>query len=130
MAAQSAKHTGRKILIVEDNPTNRRLIEMVLRGIGAHLLTAEDGEQGLEVARREKPDLILMDLQLPGISGVEVTRILKSDQQTSSICIVALTGHDLPEERDAAIQAGCSGYIIKPIDARSFPGKVLGFLNE
>ena len=117
------------VLIVEDNPTNRKLIEVLLRRSGFRLLSAESAEQGLEIAFREKPDLILMDLLLPQMSGIEATRQLRANPLTANAIIVALTATPFDDERDAAIAAGCSGCIIKPVDIQQFPAQVQAFLQ-
>src|SRR5512143_2988563 len=121
---------NKKILLVEDSPLNRRLIEAILRPHGYRLLVAEDGQKGIDIALAELPDLILMDVQLPGVSGYEATRILKSRPETSSIPIVALTAHAMSDERDRAMAAGCDGYIVKPIDTRAFPDQVQSYLSH
>jgi two-component system cell cycle response regulator DivK len=117
------------ILIVEDNPTNRKLIEVLLRRSGYHLLSAESAEQALEIAIQEKPGLILMDLVLPKMSGIEATRLLRANPLTANTTIVALTASPFADERDAAISAGCAGCIMKPVDIRSFADQVKSYLN-
>jgi CheY-like chemotaxis protein len=109
------------ILIVEDNLPNRKLIEMVLRPRGYRLLLASNGVEAINIAQREKPDLILMDLQLPLLSGYDATRKLKQMPETAHIPVVALTAHAMREEQRAAEEAGCDGFISKPISTRSFP---------
>ena len=118
------------ILIVEDNLLNRKLIEAILKPIGYRLLTAVDGEEGIEVATRERPELILMDLQLPKVSGYDATEVLKSQPETAHITIVALTAHAMADERERALAAGCDGYITKPVDTRVFPGQVREYLDS
>ena len=120
---------GETVLIVEDNPTNRRLIEVVLRRSGYRLLSAESGEQGVEIALREKPALILMDIQMPTMNGIDATRILRADPTTAHTPIVALTASAVAEERERAFEAGCNGYITKPIDTRAFPQQVQDYLE-
>jgi len=118
------------ILIVEDSPLNRKLVETVLKQHGYRLLVAEDGQAGVEVALRERPDLILMDVMMPVMNGYDATRRLKDHRETTRIPIVALTASAMPYERDQALNAGCDGYISKPIDTRAFPGQVKQFLNR
>jgi two-component system cell cycle response regulator DivK len=118
------------ILIVEDSTLNRKLVETVLRPRGYRLLTAEDGREGVEIAIRERPDLILMDMQMPKISGYDATSILKAQPETAYIPIVALTAHVMEDERERALAAGCDGYITKPIDTRSLPGQVRQYLDS
>jgi len=116
------------ILIIEDNPTNRKLIEVLLRRTGCRLLTAESAEQGIEIALREHPDLILMDLILPKMNGIEATRQLRADPLMKAVVIVALTASPFDDERQAALDAGCAGYIAKPVDPRIFAGQVQAYL--
>lgn len=117
------------ILIVEDSLLSRKLVETVLRPHGYRLLVAADGEEAIEVATREQPDFILMDLQLPKVSGYDATQRLKSQPETADIPIVALTAYAMAEERERALAAGCDGYITKPIDTRTFPGQVRQYLD-
>jgi CheY-like chemotaxis protein len=116
------------ILIVEDNPTNRKLIEVILRRAGFQTLSVEDGESALEVALREKPQLILMDIQLPGMNGLEATRILRAASFLAPI--IALTGNESGQERDEAAAAGCTAHITKPVDPRTFPDQIRSFLTS
>ncbi len=116
------------ILLVEDSPLNRRLIEAILKPRGYRLLVAEDGQKGIDIAVAELPHLILMDVQLPEVSGYDATRILKSREETRHIPIVALTAHAMSDERDRAMAAGCDGYIVKPIDTRAFPDQIREYL--
>ncbi|CAG0934384.1 Polar-differentiation response regulator DivK [Thermoflexales bacterium] len=118
-----------KILIVEDNALNRALLLAVLKTQGFEILSAENGLQGLELARRELPDLILMDVMLPGLNGYEATRRLKAELLTRHIPIIAVTANAAPAERERALDAGCDGYIAKPIDTRTLPGQVRLFLR-
>ncbi len=118
------------ILIVEDSPLNRKLVEAVLRPHGYRLLIAVDGEEAIEMATRERPDLILMDIQLPKVSGYDATKILRSQPETAHIPIVALTAHAMADERERVMAAGCDGYITKPIDTRAFPGRVRQYLDS
>ncbi|HSD85488.1 MAG TPA: response regulator [Anaerolineae bacterium] len=118
-----------KILIVEDNALNRALLTAVLKPAGFEILSAEDGRQGIDVAQRELPDLILMDVMLPGLNGYEATRRLKAEPATQHIPIIAITANAAPAERERALDAGCDGYIAKPIDTRALPGQVRLFLR-
>ncbi len=118
-----------RILIVEDNALNRALLQAVLKRAGYELLMAEDGETGVELALRENPDLILMDVMLPLINGYEATRRIKMNPATRHIPIVAITANDAPSERDRALDAGCDGYITKPIDTRILPNQIRLFLR-
>ncbi|MDQ6747816.1 MAG: ATP-binding protein, partial [Candidatus Dormibacteraeota bacterium] len=115
-AASSEKEQAAKvILIVEDNPSNLELAKLVLAGGGFRVESAVDGQEGLLKAKELKPALILMDLQLPGIDGLEVTRALKRDPDTADIKVVALTANAMKGAKEEAIAAGCVGYITKPI---------------
>lgn len=111
-----------KILLVEDNEMNRDMLSRRLQRKGYSVVTAHDGEQGLLLARSEMPDLILMDISLPVMGGLEVTRLLKSDEATRHIPIIALTAHALVTDRDKAFEAGCDDYDTKPVE--------FGRLNE
>jgi len=117
------------ILIVEDSTLNRKLAEAILRPHGYRLLIAVDGQEGIEIATREQPELILMDMQLPRVSGYDATRTLKAQPETAHIPIVALTAHAMADEREQALAAGCDGYLTKPIDTRAFPDQVREYLD-
>ena len=119
-----------KILIVEDNPQNMRLVEMTLKGGGYVLLKATDGEEALDLATREQPDLIIMDMQLPKLSGLEVTRRLRQISAFNCIPIIALTAYAMKGEREKFIEAGCDAYVSKPINTRELPGMVTKMLQQ
>jgi two-component system cell cycle response regulator DivK len=108
------------ILIVEDNTRNLKLFRDVLHAAGYTSLEATDGRQGVELAIREKPDLILMDIQLPAMDGLEATKLLKADDRTKEIPIIALTSHAMVGDEERIYEAGCDGYISKPIDVKLF----------
>jgi two-component system cell cycle response regulator DivK len=116
------------VLIIEDNRRNMLLIRDLLRLHGFRTLEAADGEEGIARAKAERPDLILMDLQLPGMDGLTATRVLRQDPITAAIPVVALTAHAMKGDRERALEAGCSGYIPKPIDTRRFLAQVQTFL--
>lgn len=119
-----------KILIVEDNPRNLRLLIMTLRDKGYSLLEANDGGQALAMAREERPDLIIMDIQLPRIDGLEVTRRLRQTPGLSQTPIIAITAYAMKEDRNKAFAAGCDAYVLKPIDTRQLPGIVAEMLER
>jgi signal transduction histidine kinase len=119
-----------RVLVVEDNPSNLDLARMVLEGNGFAVDTASNGFEGLEKARHLQPDLILMDMQLPGVDGLAVTRQLKADPATASIKVVALTANALKGSEEQALAAGCSGYIAKPIELKKFMLQVTNFLEK
>src|SRR3954449_13478495 len=108
--------TMAKILLVEDNEMNRDMLARRLQRRGHEIRCAIDGVEGLEVARREAPGLILMDMTLPGIDGWEASRQLKSDPATRAIPIIALTAHAMSDDRQRAIEAGCDDYDTKPVE--------------
>lgn len=125
----NADQNPKTILVVEDSALNRKLVQTLLRSQGYHLLIAVDGQEAIEIATREHPDLILMDMQLPKVSGYDATQTLKAQPETAGIPIVALTAHAMAEEREHALSIGCDGYITKPIDTRAFPGQVKEHLD-
>jgi two-component system cell cycle response regulator DivK len=109
-----------KVLVVEDIDENRSLMRQLLGRLGVTVLEAVDGRQGLEMARREQPDLILMDLSLPVIDGWEATRLLKANPATRDIPVVAVTAHALKGDEVRARAVGCDGYVSKPLDVVAF----------
>jgi signal transduction histidine kinase len=119
---------GSTVLVVEDNPVNRKLARNVLRSRGYRVLEADTAEEGIEIARSEHPHLILMDLELPGLNGIEATRRLKADPQTREIPVVALSAFARDTDQARAREAGCSGYIAKPIRLSRFPQQVGSYL--
>jgi len=120
----------KKILIVEDNPTNMRLIRMVLGNKGYRLLEATDGEEALAVAIEGRPDLIVMDIQLPKMDGLEVTRRLRQTPQFRETPIIALTASAMEGDREKIMAAGCDQYISKPVSTRQFPRLVAEMLQR
>jgi len=118
----------KKILIVEDNEQNLYLETFLLEKQGYEVVQARNGQQGLKLAASEHPDLILLDIQLPVMDGYEVAKRLKQALETTSIPIVAVTSYAMAGDREAALAAGCQGYIEKPIDPDSFVEQVKGFL--
>jgi len=118
-----------KILLVEDNEMNRDMLSRRLQRRGHEVVIAIDGTQGMEVARRETPGLILMDMTLPGIDGWEASRQLKADPQTSSIPIIALTAHAMSNDRERALEAGCDDYDTKPVDFPRLLAKIQALLD-
>ena len=118
-----------KILVVEDNAKNRKLIRCLLEINGIDAIEASDAETGIQMAQRHQPDLILMDIQLPGMDGLAATRILKDTPDLKSINIVALTSYAMAGDSQKAEAAGCDGYLTKPIDTRSFMDNIRPFLR-
>ena len=118
-----------KILYVEDNPVNRHLVRRILTKAGYVVLEAKDGLTGIRIAEQKRPDLILMDLMLPGMDGYQVTTRLKSLPELAHTPIVALTAKTMEGARERALVAGCDGYIPKPIDVEQLPTQIAEFLS-
>ena len=115
-----------KILVVEDNEINRDMVVRRLQRRGFTIVSAVDGQQGIDMTRSEKPDLILMDMSLPVVDGWEATRQIKSDPNIKHIPIIGLTAHAMVGDRDKAIQAGCNDYATKPVEFE----KLVGLINR
>jgi two-component system cell cycle response regulator DivK len=122
--------TTKKILVVEDNQDSRELVIKVLKSRGYLIMEAADGEAALQKLAEERPDLILMDISLPKIDGYEVTRRLKKQESFKDIPIIALTAHAMKGDREKSLQAGCDGYIPKPISVRDLPDQIQTFLMK
>lgn len=118
-----------KLLIVEDNEMNRDMLSRRLQRRGYEIVVAVDGRDGIEVARLEKPDLILMDMSLPEMDGWEATGVLKGDEDTREIPIIALTAHAMSEDRERAMAAGCDDYDTKPIEFKRLQQKIEALLD-
>jgi CheY-like chemotaxis protein len=112
---------GERILIVDDNATNLKLVAYLMKANGYDVATALDAESAIDSLRVTRPDVILMDIQLPGIDGLELTRRLKADPGTRDIVIIAVTAYAMKGDQDKAFAAGCDEYITKPIDTRALP---------
>ena len=110
-----------RILIVDDNPTNLKLVTFLMQQSGYDVTTAADADDAMASIRTRPPDLILMDVQLPGIDGLELTRRLKTDPATQSILIIAVTAYAMKGDQDKALSAGCDDYVTKPIDTKQLP---------
>ena len=119
-----------KVLLVEDNEMNRDMLSRRLARRGFDVLMAVDGEQGVQMAKAEMPDLILMDMSLPVLDGWEATRQIKAEVSTQSIPLIALTAHAMAGDRDKSIQAGCDDYDTKPIELPRLLDKMDRLLNE
>jgi CheY-like chemotaxis protein len=117
-----------RILIVEDNKANLELVQYLLTASGYTTLAAWDGREGVQIAREEKPDLIVCDLRMPGMDGYDVMRYLKKDSLLRHIPIVAVTAHSMPGVRDDVLAAGFDGYLSKPIDPETFVRTIENFL--
>ncbi|MDB6093765.1 MAG: two-component response regulator [Verrucomicrobia bacterium] len=119
-----------KILLVEDNEMNRDMLARRLQKRGYELVLAVDGILAVEMTQKEKPDLVLMDMSLPGLDGWEASRRLKADPATASIPIIALTAHAMAEDREKALAAGCNEFETKPVDLTSLLAKMESFLGK
>jgi len=118
------------ILIVEDNDNNRDLLKDILSFHGYEIAVASDGQEGVDLARELRPDLILMDIQMPGMDGMTAGSILKGDRLTSGLKIIALTSFAMEGDREKFLAAGFDGYLAKPISTRELPGLIKGWLQE
>lgn len=121
-------NSGITIMIVEDNPVNLRLVSDLLEFEGFEVSRCVDAEIALEKLKELRPELILMDIALPGMDGIELTKILKSDDKTKDIKIIGLTAFAMKGDRERILEAGCDGYITKPIDTRTFTKQIMQFL--
>ena len=120
--------TGGIILIIEDNLLNLELATDLLEASGFVVHSAQTAEEGLRVARELLPDLVLMDFSLPGMDGLSATKNLKADPATRHLAVVGLTANAMKGDEEAALNAGCDGYLIKPIDTRTFVATVTEFI--
>ena len=121
---------GEAILIVDDTPVNLKLTRILLVGEGYHVLTAASAEEALELLRTARPQLILADIQLPGIDGLEMTRRIKQDSATRGIAVLALTAFAMNGDEQKAIEAGCDGYITKPVNTRTLGQRIRQVLDS
>jgi len=118
----------KRILVVEDNETNMYLIKFMLKKSGYEVIEAGEGAAGVELAIKEKPDLIIMDIQLPDIDGLEATKRIRAAEADSDIPIIALTSFAMAGDRERALAAGCTGYIEKPINPETFIAEIEKYL--
>lgn len=121
---------GEPILIIDDNPINLKLEKILLSVEGYDIRTATDAEEALNLLEAFHPNLILMDLQLPGMSGLELTTKLKATPKYKDIIIIAITAYAMKGDREKALAAGCDGYISKPIDTKTLPGVIANYLLQ
>lgn len=120
----------KRILVVDDNETNLYLIRFILEKGGHEVIEARDGLEGVELALQKHPDLVIMDIQLPGIDGHEATRRIRTAEADENLPILALTSFAMPVDRELALAAGCNSYITKPIDVKNFIDEINRFLAE
>ena len=125
MITQSAN----KILVIEDNALSLELVTDILEAHGHVVCQARTAEEGLRLAKAVPPDVILMDLSLPGMDGLAATKTLKADPVTRHLPVIALTAHAMRGDEQGALDAGCDGYLSKPIDTATFPARVEGFIE-
>jgi len=121
--------SGNKILVIEDNALNLELATDILEANGHVVYQARTAEEGLRLAKGASPDVILMDLSLPGMDGLVATKALKADPATRHLPVIALTAHAMRGDEQGALDAGCDGYLSKPIDTATFPARVAGFIE-
>ena len=122
--------SGQRILVVEDNPLNLKLVRDVLTAFGYEVVEAKSGEEGVELAGTCDPDLVLMDLQLPGIDGYEALRLLRQDPRLGGVPVVAVTAFAMKEDRERTAREGFDGYLGKPISVGALPSQVSDFLSN
>ena len=120
---------AKTILIVEDVTKNMTLFRDLLQVSGYSIIEASGGKEGIELAKAKKPDLILMDIQMPGMDGLEATRILKADATISGIPVIALTAYAMKGDKERMLEAGCDGYLAKPINTDDFLKEVAEYLS-
>ena len=121
--------TNKTVLVIEDNDLNMKLVKSLLQMGKYDVLAAVVAESGITLAHEHRVDLILMDIQLPGMDGLAATKILKEDPRLKNIPVIALTSHAMEGDDKKAIDAGCDGYITKPIDTRNFLINIARYLN-
>jgi CheY-like chemotaxis protein len=117
------------ILLIEDNEQNRYLISYLLKANGYSVVHAADGPTGIALAVEAAPQLVLLDIRLPGMDGYSVSRILRAHESLAAVPIIAVTSYAMPGDREAAFAAGCQGYIEKPIDPSTFVATIAGYLS-
>jgi CheY-like chemotaxis protein len=117
------------ILVIEDNELNMKLVRGILSVTLYEMIEAVNAEVGLLMVRKHRPDLILMDIQLPGMDGLSATRVIKGEKSIDDIPIIALTSYAMQGDEEKAMEAGCAGYITKPFDAKTLLKKIKEFLN-
>ena len=119
-----------RVLLVEDDELNLELLQEVLEAAGYTALVATDAHTGIEIARREQPDAILMDVQMPGMDGIEATRLLQAEAATAHIPVIAVTAHVKPEDRERCLAAGCILHLPKPVDTRTLPEQLARVIDK
>jgi CheY-like chemotaxis protein len=118
------------VLVIEDNELNMKLVRSLLQLDDFDVLEADNAEKGIRLMHANRPDLVLMDIQLPGMDGLAATRALKADPELKNIPVIALTGYAMEGDEEAALEAGCLDYITKPIDTRQFLAKISNYFDD
>lgn len=129
LSGNEAALSGRRVLVIEDNDENMRLFRAILLLEGAEVLEASAAKIGIDIAGRQVPDIILMDMQMPGMDGLSAARHLRTDANTATIPIIIITASAMDEDRRRALESGCDGYITKPIDPSRFGQQIAAFLS-
>jgi len=119
-----------KILVIEDNEQNIYLVSFILEKYGYQVVQARNGAEGIEKAQQEKPDMVLLDIQLPVMNGYEVAQELRKGKELKTTPIIAITSYAMPGDREHALEAGCSGYIEKPINPDTFINQITGYFDS
>jgi len=119
----------KRVLVVDDNEANIHLVGFILKKHGFEVIEARDGTEGVALAIKEKPDLILMDIQLPDITGLEAARMIRASESDGKVPIIALTSFAMTGDREKALAAGCNGYIAKPIHVETFIAEIQQYLQ-
>jgi two-component system cell cycle response regulator DivK len=127
--SDAAPQNGKTILLVEDNPHNRKIFSGMLNHAGFRVVEAVDGNEAMSKVASEKPDLVLMDLSIPGIDGWECTRRIKGDPATKQVPVIALTAHAMRGDEERAREAGCDGYLSKPVSPKKVVEVVKKYLS-
>ena len=118
----------KRVLVVEDNDNNLYLMRFILGKLGVEVLEARDGAAGVRLAEQQRPDLILMDIQLPVLDGYEATRRIREDPELASVPVIAVTSYAMVGDRERALQAGCTAYVEKPIQPEQFIAEIKKYL--
>lgn len=122
--------SDKNVMVVEDNEKNRKLMRVILKAKGFNVIEATTGEEALGILKNQKPDIILMDIQLPGVDGLTLTKQIKADATCSVIPIIAVTAHAMKGDEQKILDAGCDGYISKPVNTQELPSIVEKYMNK
>ncbi len=122
--------SDKNVMVVEDNEKNRKLMRVILKAKGFSVIEATTGEEALNILKNQKPDIILMDIQLPGVDGLTLTKQIKADATSSAIPIIAVTAHAMKGDEQKILDAGCDGYISKPVNTQELPFIVEKYIKK